>query len=138
MWMQYALMLLLAVSRPVGLNCCSGSLEDDWVITQALQDGIEREEWEGLTLSFESNAHGGGGYAMVDTPFENIWPSRGIWSINTTDDLILDGIPAEEFCAGPGGLLISRWISWPVSSAGSGIDENTIVTGYWQFRFERK
>lgn len=108
---------VLAVSKMTG-----------WV--QALRDGVEQMEWEGLTLSFESDTDAANWSAtMVDTPIDFIWPVRGSWSVNAADELILDEVPAEEFCAGPGELVICRWITWPVRSISPDRGDKTTVTG---------
>jgi hypothetical protein len=113
----------------------------NWTVTQVLYDGELKTEWTGTHLTIEQNKIDGGLYSMTDTKYDSIWSSNGTWKKSNEEfQLILDDTLTVDFSSDSKKLNIIKILPWTAQSTcdpGTGICL-PIVTGVWDFKFERE
>jgi hypothetical protein len=109
-----------------------------WTATEVIYDGTLRSEWTGAHLTFEQDKIDGGLYSMADTRYDSIWSSQGTWTkSNERFKIILDDTLTVDFIFENEKLIISKRLPWTAQSTCTDGICLPVVTGYWDFRFER-
>jgi hypothetical protein len=112
----------------------------NWIVTEVSYDGNLLDEWTGNHLTINQNKIDGGLYSMEDTEYDSIWSSQGTWTkTNVKSQLILDDTETVDFLSDGNKLIIVKWLP----SSADKCDPETevclpVVTGRWDFRFERE
>ncbi|MEX2232539.1 MAG: hypothetical protein WD824_10285 [Cyclobacteriaceae bacterium] len=109
-----------------------------WVITYVDQDGNIMSEWNGVHLTFEQTTSNSGHYSMTDTKYDSIWSQSGAWrKSDRKSELLLDDTLSVSFHADDATLIIQKYLPWTGQPACNDGICTPIVTGNWEFRFER-
>lgn len=110
-----------------------------WIVTQVLYDDALQTEWTGTHMTLEQNKIDGGLYSMTDTKYDSIWSSNGTWKkSNEQFELIFDDTLTVNFSFENDKLTVIKRLPWTAQSTCNGGICLPVVTGYWDFRFERE
>lgn len=138
-------LIILAVFL-IAIIGCSGyndptppyPLAGRWVVTEVFHDWTEKPEWIGVELLIEQQTTSGGSYTMINTKYDSIWPRSGKWSRSEFEgQLIFDDTLGVAFHLEHKHLIMEKWLPWTARPACMGGMCIPVVTGNWDFTFER-
>ena len=110
-----------------------------WTVTDVLYDNTSMPNWKGARLTIEQDRVDGGRYSMIDTRNDSIWSARGTWTKSThKGEIILDDTLYANFGAEHNRMSIKKRLPWTATSTCENGICILIVTGYWEFIFERE